>query len=160
MNPLKQLALFTRDLLTYNEQLIRVGRQNFKREDLEASYIVIDGLGAATPLSRLETFDGTLEKLSFGARVSKPCTLDFYGDNAYTNAKAFTLMLRSQLSYELQTTLGIGVYDVSSITDVKALTGQVYGNRVQLEINLQYCEALTIDTLRIDTAQISIIKDD
>lgn len=159
MNPLKTLAIFTRDLLTYNEQLIRIGRQNFERTDLEKNYIVIDGIGAAIPLSKIETYDGTLEKLSFGSRVTKPCTLDFYGDNAYTNARTFLFMLRSQLSYEKQVTLGIGVHEVSGITDVKALTGQVYGNRVQLEINLQYCDSLTIDTLRIDTAQISIIKD-
>lgn len=159
MNPLKQLAIFTRDLLTHNEQLIRIGRQNFERAQLEANYIVIDGLGASVAISRSEEFDGNTEEQSFGSQMLKPCTIDFYGADAFINANKFRMMLRSQLSYELQTSLKIGVYGASTVTDVKALTGQAYGNRVQLEINLQYCDTLTIDTLRIDVAQISIIKD-
>ena len=159
MNILKEVAKFTRDLLTYNENLIKIGRQNFTREQFEQNYIVVDGLGAAIPTSRIETFDGDTEKQSFGSRISKPITLDFYGDDAYTNAELFRMSLRTQSAYELQKTYGLSVYDVSSITDVKALTGQQYGNRVQVEFMVQYCNTLTIDTLRIDVAQIEIIKD-
>lgn len=159
MNILKTVGIFTRDMLQYDENLIRIGRQNFERKEFETDYIVIDSIGAALPTGRLESFDGVSEVLSYGQRVSIPCTADFYGANAYANASKFRLTLRTQLAYELQVTNGIGVYSVSTITDVKALTGQQYGNRVQVEFNVQYCEVLDIATLRIDTAQTQIIKD-
>ena len=159
MNVLKKLALFTRDVLSYDENLIRIGRQNFQRKEFEEDYIVVDGIGASTPTGRIESYDGDTEVQSIGVRSTKPCTLDFYGDNAFTNAAEFRLSLRTQLAYELQKDLGIGVYGVSTETDVKALTGQQYGNRVQLELNVQYCETIDVDTLRIDEAQFEFLKD-
>jgi len=159
MNVLKTVALFVRDLLFYNENLIRIGRQNFERKEFENNYIVVDSIGAALPTSRLETYDGDAEEQSFGARVSQPITLDFYGADAYSNAELFRMSLRTQSAYELQKTLGLSVYGISAFTDVKALTGQQYGNQIQVEFTVQYCNTLTIDTLRIDVAQIDIIKD-
>ena len=43
---LRTIAIFTRDLLSYDEQLIRIGRQEFEREQFETAYIVIDTLTA------------------------------------------------------------------------------------------------------------------
>lgn len=159
MNPLIELAKFTRDLLPYNEQLIRIGRQNFERADFETNYIVVDGLGPIQPLARGQKYDGTAEQMSYSVRQQKPCTMDFYGPGAYDNAERFQLLLRSQQSHDLQHDLGITVNAVNAITDVKALTGQQYGNRVQIELNMNYTVSADVDTLRIDTAQIEIISE-
>ena len=45
---LRLTALFIRDLLTYDEQLIRIGRQNYDITDFTIGYIGVDSLGAAT----------------------------------------------------------------------------------------------------------------
>lgn len=156
MNPLVQTALFTRDLLSYDEQLIRLGRQNFERDDFEADYIVIDALGAAQRLGSLETYDGDAEEQSLGAVWRLPVTLDFFGDGAYSRALEFSNRARSQAAYDLKRTHGIEVNQASGITDVKALTGQQYGERVQIELSVQFSADTTIETLRIDEAQFEI----
>lgn len=157
MSPiLVAVAKLVRDLLDYDEQLIRIGRQNFSREDLETAYIVVDALGQAVQASSLETYDGTAEELKLGAVWRGPVTLDFYGANAYTRAMEFSLRSRSQAAYELKQTLGINALHPTGPTDLKALTGQQYGERVQLEMAVEYSTDVTIDTLRIDTAQIEI----
>jgi hypothetical protein len=48
---------------------------------------------------------------------------------------------------------------VNQITDVKALTGQQYGNRVQVELVIQYSPSITLDVLRIDTAVVETMSD-
>jgi hypothetical protein len=157
MNPvLVAVAKLVRDLLDYDEQLIRIGRQNFSREDLEIDYIVIDSLAPAAQVASLESYDGTAEELKLGAMWRGPVTLDFYGDEAYTTSRNFSLLARSQTAYELKRTLGINTYHASGPTDLKALTGQQYGERVQIEMVVETSSDVTINTLRIDTAQIEI----
>ena len=83
---LTAVAKVIRDLLPYDEQLIRIGRQNFEQEDFETNYIVIDALGDALLTSSTETFDGTAEELSVGGVWRGPVTLDFYGSGTYNRA--------------------------------------------------------------------------
>ncbi len=151
-----RVAKYTRDLLGVDEQLIRIGRQNFEREEFETDYIVIDALGPALRSGSLETYDGDAEQLSLGAIWKGPVTLDFYGDDAYTRAIDFSLRMRSQAARELRRALGISIYQVSGITDVKALTGQQYGERMQIAATVEISNQVTIDTLRIDEAQLEI----
>lgn len=157
MSPvLVAVAKLVRDLLSYDEQLIRIGRQNFSREDLETDYIVVDALGQSVRGSSLEDYDGTAEELKLGALWRGPVTLDFYGENAYTRAIEFGLHSRSQAALELKQTFGINALHPTGPTDLKALTGQQYGERVQLEMMVEYSTDVTIDTLRIDEAQFEI----
>lgn len=156
---LKQLAIFVRDLLTYDEQLIRIGRENYTREDFSQPFIVIDGIGPQSRVSRVNHYDGDAEVQSLGVRLTAPCTLNFYGPSAYDTAIQFTLMMASQDSYELQKAQGITVYRVSSLTDVKALTGQQYGENIELQLNVEYNQSIDLDVKRIDTAQIEIITE-
>lgn len=153
-----RVAKFTRDLLVIDEDtgLIRIGRQNFEREHFEADYIVVDALGAASRSGSMEDYDGTTEKLSLGAVWKVPVTLDFYGPDAYTRAMDFSLRMRSQSARELRRSLGISIYQVSGVTDVKALTGQQYGERMQVAVTVEISNDVVIDTLRIDTAQLEI----
>ena len=149
---LRLTALFIRDLLGYNEQLIRIGRQNYDIDDFTIGYIGVDSLGASRRLASGEKFDGTLEKMTYQQQWQAPVTLSFYGSDAWTTATNFALLIQSQKSLELQDSLGIGVFQASGLTDVKMLTGQQYGERQEVTLNVRYSTTANVDTLRIDTA--------
>lgn len=151
------LARFVRDLLTHPESLIKIGRQNFDRKEFEMNYIVVDSLAGDVPLASSEDYDGVAEEMTYSERVSRLCTFDFYGPQAHTNCRKFRILARSQASLELQDSLGITVWHPSAATDVKSLTGQQYGERMQLECQVHYSQSEVVDILRIDTAQLRII---
>jgi len=153
---LRLTAMFVRDLLGYDEQLIRIGRQNYDIDDFAIGYIGVDSLGAAQRLASGEKYDENTEIMSYQQQWQAPVTLSFYGSGAWNTATNFALLIQSQKSLELQESLGLGVYQASGLTDVKMLTGQQYGERQELTINVRYATYADIDTLRIDTAQIEL----
>lgn len=146
-------ARVIRDLLQHSENLIQFGRVNFEQQQFETNYIVIDALGPETPLTRSQSFDAEVEKMTYSARVSKPLTVDFYGFGAYANAAKFMQLVKSQASYNLQQTNGITLYGARAMTDLKQLTGQQYGERYQIELTAHYSPAQIADILRIDSAE-------
>jgi hypothetical protein len=148
--------LFVRDLLIYDEQLIRIGRQNYDITDFTIGYIGVDSLGAAQRLASGQIFDSTAEQMTYHQQWQAPVTLSFYGSSAWATATQFALLIQSQKSLELQESLGLGVYQASGLTDVKMLTGQQYGERQELALNVRYSIAADVGTLRIDTAQIEL----
>lgn len=152
-------AIFIRDLLDYDEQLIRIGRQNTEITDFTIGYIGVDTLGAAQRLASGQMYDGTAEVMSYQQQWRAPVTLSFYGDGAWARAQEFALRIQSQPSLELQEALGISVYQAGQLTDVKILTGQQYGERYELALNIQYSTTVDVDTLRIDTEQLSVISE-
>jgi len=149
---LKRVALFIRDLLGYNEQLIRIGRQNYDITDFTIGYIGVDSLGPARRLASGEKYDGNLERMTYQQQWIAPVTISFYGSDAWPTATNFALLIQSQRSLELQESAGIGVFQATAITDVKMLTGKQYGERQELTINIRYATTVNVDTLRIDTA--------
>jgi hypothetical protein len=156
---LKKTAIFVRDLLDIDEQLIRIGRINFELEDMSSPYIGIDALGGSRHLAKSEKYDGEAEEMTYVSRYSAPVTISFYNDNAADRAEEFSLLIRSQKAYELQEQLGISVYQNSTITDVKMLMGSQYNERVELDINVHYNIKTIVSTLRIDTAQGELITE-
>jgi hypothetical protein len=153
---LRKTAMFIRDLLAYDEQLIRVGRQGYDIDDFTIGYIAVDTLGPAQRLGGGEVFDPVAEVMEYQEQWRAPVTISFFGDGAWQRATDFSLLLRSQKAYELQDLLGIGVYLTSGLTDVKMLTGQQYGERQELTVNVQHSSGINISTLRIDTEQIEL----
>jgi hypothetical protein len=145
-------ALFIRDLLTYDEQLIRIGRQNYDITDFTIGYIGVDSLGPARRLASGEKYDGTLERMTYQQQWIAPVTVSFYGSSAWDTATTFALLIQSQKSLELQESAGIGVFQATALTDVKMLTGQQYGERQEITLNIRYATTANVDTLRIDTA--------
>ena len=153
---LRLTALFISELLQYNEQLIRIGRQNYNIVDFSIAYIGVDSLGAAQRLASGETYNGADEEMTYQQQWQAPVTLSFYGDNAWATATRFALLIQSQRSFNLQKSLGLGVYQVSALTDVKILAGKKYGERQDLTLNVRYATTADIDTLRIETAELQI----
>ena len=160
MPVLVAVAKLVRDLMSYDESLVLIGRENFGRGKSSHPYVVIDALGAQQLLATNEVFDGTVESLALGSLWTGPVTLDFYGTGAYTRVAEFCARLRTQTACDLQRTLGIVCYLPRNIIDVRALTGQQYGERIQVELTVSAPTNLTIDTLRIDIAQIEMREDD
>jgi len=74
---LRLTAIFIRDLLTYDEQLIRIGRQNYDITDFTIGYIGVDSLGSARRLASGEKFDGTLEQMTYQQQWQAPVTVLF-----------------------------------------------------------------------------------
>jgi hypothetical protein len=153
---LRKTAMFVRDLLGYDEQLIRIGRINTDIEDFTTAYIGVDSLGQAMRLSNGQGYDGDAEIMTYCQQWLAPVTLSCYGDGAWDRANRFSLLTSSQKGWELQKTLGIGVLLASGITDVKILAGQQYGERQELTLNVLYSVTADVDTLRIDTARFEI----
>ncbi len=154
---LRLAAMFVRDLLDYDEQLIKIGRLGEEIDDFTINYIGVDALGASLRLASGQKYDN--EEMSYGQQWIAPVTLSFYGDEAWDNATRFSLLIPSQKSFELQQSLKIGVFQASQITDVKILTGQQYGNRYELTLNVQYSIGALVETLRIDTARLELITE-
>ncbi|MCK9246075.1 MAG: hypothetical protein M0P11_03875 [Anaerolineaceae bacterium] len=152
------LARVVRDLLPHPEELIKIGREGIVRGQFDKDYIAIDSLAPAQPLARGKSYDGVAEKLTISSRMRQAVTLDFYGLNAYTNAEKLQLLLKSDKALDLQEQHVITVGAVSQVTDVKALTGQQYGNRVQVELTIQYSPSVVLDVLRIDVAVVEVLS--
>lgn len=157
--PLLLTALFVRDLLGHDESLIRIGRMGDNIKDFTTDYIGIDSLAPATRLSVSEQFDGVAEEMNHSQNWRIPVTMSFYGDNAWENVTKLVLLSSSQAGFDLQKKHGLGFFIARDITDVKILTGQQYGNRYEVTVNVQYNINIDVDTLRIDTARLKVWND-
>lgn len=153
---LRQTAIFIRDLLGYDEQLIKIGRMDSEIEDFTIPYIGIDSLGQSVRLSHSEDYDGDTEVMTYSQNWRAPITVSFYGDGAWDRANKFSLLISSQKGFELQQSQDIGILLASGITDVKILTGQRYGERQELTLNVLFNVSEDVETLRIDAAQIEV----
>ena len=153
----KKLKLFIRDLMVMPESAIKDGRDNEVQKNFDIDYIVVDSIAPSQRIAGNLSFDGVEEVQNISNTYMTDYTVDFYGTNAYDKCNEFVLKARSQTAYELKRVLGIGIYQVSSIQDLKKLTGQQYGNRFQVALKVEDCRAVDIDTLRIDEAQIEVL---
>ncbi|SQC34219.1 phage neck terminator protein [Kluyvera cryocrescens] len=156
---LKAVARFVRDLLDYDEQLIKFDRRNIQASDFSTSYIIVNGAMPQTVLARGQRFNGEVEVMTYTAAVSHAIVLEFWGDNAHINAEAFLMRSESQRANELRRTHALTIMAVSNITNVGLLLGQSHGNRVNLSFNVQYAPAHDVQTLRIDTPQFQFLED-
>ncbi len=152
-----QLQRYVRDLLVHPEQYVKAGRQNFNRQEFEQPYIVVDSLSGDIPLASSSEYNEVDEEMRYTELVSRAFTFDFYGSTAAANCSRFRLLARSELSLELQQSLSMTVFHPGAATNVKQLTGQQYGERMQLECQVHYSPSLIVDILRIDIAQLRII---
>ncbi|MES3469608.1 phage neck terminator protein [Citrobacter europaeus] len=156
---MKAVARFVRDLLDYDEQLIKFDRRNVQASDFSTSYIVVNGSLPQSVLARGQRFNGEAEVMTYSASVSHAIVLEFYGDEAYSNAENFLMLSYSQAANELRRTHSLTIMAVSNIIDVGQLLGQSHGNRVHLSFNVQYAPARDVQTLRIDTPQFQFLED-
>jgi hypothetical protein len=111
----------------------------------------------SVPDGILEEFDGDAEQQQFDVSMKGSFTINFFGTDARANAVKWLARHRSQLSRETQRDLSIRVYHATNLRNLKALEGSQFNNRYEIEIQVRYNETETINTLRIDTAETSLI---
>lgn len=155
---LDDLANYTETLLGHPADQVIIGRENMRKDDSTTDYIVVDEL-VSLPAGSTPGFDGDAEEQEFTVQMKGDFTIDFFGVNARANAVKWQALHGSQASYELQRDLGFAVYHATSFRNLKNLEGSQYKNRYQVEVSLYYNEVTIIDTLRIDTAQTTLIVD-
>lgn len=160
IDPLIQTMRYLRDLLGYDEQLIKKGRINEQSANSKIGYIAVDALAPAQPTTRSEKYDGVAEVMTYCQTHRLPITIDFYGQPAYENATKLTVLTSSHIAQWLQKKYNIRVGSPSGITDVKALTGQQYVNRMQIELILHYTQCVEVDVLRIEKAPFEVITNE
>jgi hypothetical protein len=153
------IAKFIRDLLVYDEQLIKFDREDIPEVDFNSSYIVVNGSSIANKKSTGAQFNPVTEQMTYNDSFAQSVTLEFYGDNAYTNSSNFSILSTSQKALELKAVLNLNISHVSNTLDVKQLLGSVHGNRVHLTFNAYYLPSVEVATLRVDTSQFEFIED-
>lgn len=153
------VAKFIRDLLVYDEQLIKFDRQDMLQGNFNESYIVVNGSNIANKQSTGASYNGEAEVMNYNESFSQSVIIEFYGDDAYTNSRKFSLLNASQKATELKKLLFISISHISSAIDVKQILGSAYGNRVHLTFNVNYCPSIDVNILRIDTAEFEFIED-
>ena len=156
IEPEKQLAKYLRDLLNISESIISIGRLN-KYDDEQQDQIVVDNLSPAIQQSVTKTYNGDDELQKIDANYLGQFTINFYGNNAQSNASTFIVLNNTEEARTLQKTYTIAVYRVSQITNLKRLAGKVYDNRYEITLNVGYNITSEIDRLRFDEAQFDTI---
>lgn len=150
---------YLRDLLALPESQIVAGRANAPRGELDSDLLVVDNLGADRALSSAADYDGEEEVLTLSERASRTVTVDFYGPGANLQVYQFRRASRSQAAQDLQWALGITVWHASGVTDIRSLTGAQRGDRLQIEMKVHYSPSETVETLRIDTANVEVLTE-
>ena len=158
-NPIQETAIFIKDLLGHDPQLMRFGRAEFERKDDNADYIAVDSLGQAQTMAIREEYDHEKEVITYLQRYKQTVTVDFYGDNAYRNATKMALLINGYKSQRLQMKYNVTIGSPSSIVDLKTIESTVVGNRYQVEIVVQYDRQVSEDLLRIDSAKIEVFPE-
>lgn len=159
VDPLKLLALYTRDLLELPESQIKFGRSNHDKLDFSQDLIVIDGLSPSVGIGTQKQYDGNTEKKIIAKTVTGEFTLIFYGDNALLNAQSWSTLNESQEARNIASDLVISVHRPTGITDLKMLTGSKYNNRFEITVKMSYNITNELELLRIDSSQIDMITD-
>lgn len=152
MNPKVLLGQYVRDLLNQPERTVVIlGRSNVRRGNTTGLQIVIDSIAPVSIAADSQEFDGTDENLSISQFAKAQMTIDFMGDSAMTELEKFLLLNRSQAGYDLKETLGMTLSVISSIQDLRFLSGKQYSERYQITVNLAYTLSMNVPTLRVDT---------
>lgn len=151
-----QVADFTKALMNDNNLIIILGRENFENVDFTQDIILIDSLTVAKNISAIDSYNGTSEIQTFTTYFNQLFTLDFYGDNAYTNANKFVALLRSEKANWYLKNYSLSMLNANSIIDLKELLGTDYTNRYQVEVSVNYFVNVDISTLKIDTINYEI----
>lgn len=156
-----QVADFTKALMNDENLIIIIGRENFENVDFTQDIIVIDSLTVAKNISVTDSYNGTDEIQTFTTCFNQLFTLDFYGDNAYSNANKFIALLKSEKANWYLKDYNLSMMNANSLIDLKDLLGTDYTNRYQVEVSVNYFVNVDIETLRIDTInyEISLVEE-
>jgi hypothetical protein len=152
---LKALGDYLVGLLDFDPTRVIIGRENFEKVNTDDDFITIDYL-TTIPLGNTSNYDGDTEKMSIGTLMRYSVTIATVGNNANSTITDIGLKIKSQKSLELQNALNIRVGTPLSVRNLKELSGSIYNDMFEMELNVDVTDSVDVDTLRIDTAQLKI----
>lgn len=159
MDIVTQLCKFTQQLLSYDKDLILRARDNFERINFSSNYIVIDEL-ASVAASSTEKFTGEISEYEKVINMTSQITLDFFGQDGLSNAQRWSTIKNMQAGSEIQQALGVNILNVSTIRNLKALTGSKYTDRYQVECRVWYNVSGKNTINPIEDLQFNIINEE
>lgn len=149
---LKPIARCLRDLLVYDENLIRFGRDNYAPESYTDGVLILDYL-TALPLDAIKSYDSDTEIETITTKYELTTLLDAYGDAGATQAYKFINKVRSENSRQLQKLYGINVFVPSGIQNLRTILGKQQLPRVEVAFTSWVTVSDTESVLRIDEIQ-------
>lgn len=153
---LQDICTYLNGLLPFDNKVIVIENTNFNKINDSDNLIVVGEL-ASNVESNSFNFEGENDIEDQVAFMKGSFLINFYGENARQNAYYFTNASKSQLGYELQRDLNISMYRPKSITNLTGLEGNHFKKRYEVEVIIRYTENLNIDTLNIETTEISYL---
>jgi len=154
---INKVCLYIRDLMEFDEKKIIKARTGYELNIFKDDIIFVDTL-LSNMISKQDTWDPVLEKQKLATVAQSIFTLDFFGDNAYTNATRFINLQSSQLAREVMDTHDVSIYHGMNLRNLKNVGGKTIYERWQLEVSVVDIIKDEIELLRIDEAQISTIQ--
>jgi hypothetical protein len=155
---LNSVCDFVKDLMPFDASKIIQGRSNFQVVDFSDDIVIVDVL-TMSPSNSIEKYDYENEIMTYSNAIKGVFTIDFFGDNALSNASKFVNLQSSQKSIELQTDLNIGVFHSKSVKNLKEQVGTNYYQRYQIELVVYGIVETDVEVLRIDKVPVDIITD-
>jgi len=159
VDPLKLLALYTRDVLEIPESQIKFGRSNHDDLDFSQDLIVIDGLSPSVGIGTQTKYNGTTEQKTISQTKVEEFTLNFYGENALLNAQEWSTLNESQKARNIASGLTVSLHRAKGPVNLKMLAGAQYNNRFEITVKMGYNITNEFELLRIDSSQIDMITD-
>ena len=157
MSELVKICDYVSGVLSFDKRNVFIGRVNFERSDFSTDLITVDSVSPAVVINSRRSYNGDTEVETFETKYSQLFDIDFYGDNAESNAKSFINFQRSQLAYELRRDLLIDFKHVQTILNLKPQRGDKWRERYKLTVNIAYSSSDSITTLRIDNVENSFL---
>jgi len=157
---LSKIADYLTDLMNYTPEKILIGRENATQKMFETDYIIVDMLSPGQVLTSLTKYNADTEIMTINNILKGTFTLEFYGNEAYSNVYKFLALQNSQLSKDLETKYQIMVGKGENINNTKQQAGGRYYNRYEVEVTIQYNELLEIDTYKITSIPLELMNEE
>ena len=159
MDILTAIANFVMATLSHDPAKIIVGRANYEMIDFSDDIIIIDNL-ITSVVGQTDTYDRINENMSYGINTKSIITITFYGDDALTNASDFIALCKSEVANDTAFIQGFSYKYPSKMTNTGILTGTQRSEKYEVEMAIYYTHEKKIDTLSIETAELSFLVND
>ena len=147
----RKLAIFLRDLLKIDEQLIRIGRENYDRE--QSLIAIVDTIGPSRLIGQGSKYNGEAEILTHYTDYRTPCTIDFLQPGY---VQQFAMGIRTQKARDLMRQVEVSVFAITTFHDLRQLLGNRFSDQVQVELVIGHSETFNESVKRIDEIQLEV----
>lgn len=155
---LDKLANFATDVLLHpvEKVIIENSWTNYKQINWSDNIILV-GMVSKRAQGTSEVFNPIDESIEYVTNYTGTATFTFYGDNSEDNALHFVPLCKAQRSIE-SANVNEFVYKLpTTVTHIGKVIGSQNQHKYQIEMRVSWNESATVDTLRIDTADIQFL---